>query len=96
MPSFRITLAVGMLRAGVAPQDVLPAAADAARESTTVEAYDLDVVAGEARLTVRFTAADDEEAVLVAGRVGTAVAMLGDVRSRKLTRRWGARWSPVR
>jgi hypothetical protein len=67
MPSYRITLGVGALRAGTDPQSVLPTAAAAARELTTVEAWDLAVVRGEARM-----------------------------RSPQLTRRWGARWYPLR
>jgi hypothetical protein len=96
MPSYRITVSVGVLRAGVAPASVLPTAAGAAREMTTVESSDLDVVAGEARLTVRFTAPDDDEATAVANRVRTAVGAVASVYNPRVTRRWGARWNPVR
>ena len=96
MPSFRVTLVVGRLRPGTAPQDVLPEAARSARELTTVEAYDVGVVGGEARVTVRFTAADDVEAQRVAGRVHTTVAALAQVTQPRLTRRWGPRWETVR
>jgi len=61
MPSYRITLGVGALRAGTDPQSVLPAAAAAARELTVV-----------------------------------VVETLADVRTPQLTRRWGARWYPLR
>lgn len=56
MPSYRVIVSVGALRAGVAPQAVEPAAAAAAAERTVVEASSVDVVAREARLTVRFVA----------------------------------------
>lgn len=96
MPSFRVTLGVGALAPGVAPQDVLPEAARAAREVTTVEAFDVGIVHGQARVTVRFTAADDVEALAVGVRVHAAVARLADTRAPQLTRRWGARWEAVR
>ena len=44
MPSYRVTLAVGLLHPGADPEAVLPAAAAAARALTTVEAYDVGVV----------------------------------------------------
>ena len=96
MPSFRVTLGVGVLAPGVAPQDVLPAAAQAARDVATVEAYDVGIVRGQARVTVRFTAADDAEALGVGARVRATVARLAEVRDPRVTRRWGSRWEPVR
>jgi hypothetical protein len=96
MPSYRITLGVGALRAGTDPQSVLPAAAAAAREVTTVEAWDLAVVRGEPRITVRFTADDDEGALHVGRHTNAVVETLADVRTQQLTRRWGARWYPLR
>ena len=96
MPSYRCTLGIGMLHAGTEPRAVLPAAVAAARELTTVEAWDLDVVRGEARITVRFTAADDDEAFRVGAQAQAAVARAADVRSPRLTRRRGSRWYPVR
>jgi hypothetical protein len=96
MPSYRVTLAVGALRAGTDPESVLPRAAGAARGLTTVEAWDIGVVRGEARITVRFTADDDDEAVRVGRRTSAAVAALADVGPPRLTRRWGARWYAVR
>ncbi|PVU82176.1 hypothetical protein DDP54_03185 [Cellulomonas sp. WB94] len=96
MPSYRITLGVGALRAGTDPQTVLPAAAAAARELTVVEAWDLAVVRGEPRITVRFTADDDEGATHVGRHTNAVVETLADVLAPQLTRRWGARWYPVR
>lgn len=95
MPTYRITLAVGRLARGVAPETVLPAAADAARARVTVEASDLAVVRGEARVTVRYTADDDGQAVDVARRVRAIVSGLANVSSPVLSRRYGSRWHRV-
>ncbi|WP_344248797.1 hypothetical protein [Isoptericola hypogeus] len=92
MPSYRVSLAVGLLQPGVDPADVLPAAADAARELTTVEAYDVGVVRGRARITVRFDAPDDAAAHRVADAVQERVDALADTFGGQLTRRWGNRW----
>lgn len=96
MPSYRVRMVVSDLRAGVDPAHVLPAAADAAREHVVVEATSLEVVRGEPRLTVRYEAADD----LTAAQVGQAVVRRTDelvvVEVSRVTRRWGARWYPLR
>lgn len=94
MSSYRVTLSVGLLRPGVEPASVLPAAVEAARERTTVEAYDVGVVRGQARLTVRFTADDDEDALAIGRRVRATVATLAEVDDARLHRRFGARWHP--
>jgi len=90
--SYRITLSVGRLAPGVAPDSVLPAAAAGAAELTTVEARDLAVVRGEARITVRFTAEEDRTAAGVADTVAAATAPLAEVTRAALTRRDGGRW----
>lgn len=95
MPSYRITLCVGLMRPGVEPVAVLPAAAGAARELTTLESSDVAVVRGEARITVRFLAEDTREAVGVARRVHAAVVALAGVTSPELARRHGPKWHPV-
>ena len=95
MPTFRITLTIGRLSPGVAPEAVLPAAADSARVRVTVEAYDVAVVRGEARVTVRYTADDNGQAVDVARRVRAVVSSLADVSSPALSRRYGPRWHRV-
>ena len=58
VPSYRVTATIGALRPGTNPESVLPTAADAGRERTTVEAWDLAIVRGEARITIRFVAED--------------------------------------
>ena len=88
-------MGVTFLRPGTEPEAVLPAAAGAARERTTVESYDVAVVRGAARITVRFTAEDNSAAVDVACAVHGAVVALAGVTSPDLARRYGPRWHPV-
>jgi hypothetical protein len=95
VPSYRITVTVGVLRPGVDPEAVLPAAASAARSLATVEAWDVAVVRGQARITVRFTVDDDAVASDVAAEVVGAVSGLAAATAPALTRRYGARWYPV-
>ena len=96
MPSYRVVLTVGALVPGVAAPDVLPAAAQAARDLATVEAYDVGVVSGEVRLTVRFTADDDTTAWRVYDHVCSTTGVLVELPSARLTQRYGPRWHPVR
>lgn len=96
MPSYRVRMIVGDLHDGVDPATVLPAAADAARTRTTVEASTVEVVRGLPRLTVRFEAPDD----LTAAGIGQDVVRRTDelvvVESSRTTRRYGNRWYPLR
>ena len=62
MPSYRTILTIGALAPGRAPLDVERAARDAVEATTILEAFQIDVVRGEPRVTVRFTGADDREA----------------------------------
>lgn len=92
MASYRVTLTIGRLAPGVAPDAVLPAAAEAAAEEVTVEARDVAVVRGEARLVVRFSADSDHQAARVADLVATATTRLAEVQRAALTRRDGGAW----
>ena len=92
MPSFRVILAVGRLRPGVDPRSIEPAAADAARELAVVEASSVDVVAGEARITVRFTEDNARLALRVAEHTVAHVHTLADTGAWRLTERVGGRW----
>lgn len=96
VPSYRVRLAVGVLRPGADPADVLPAAVAAAREHTAVEAGDIDVVRGVPRVTVRFEAPDDLAAADVARIVVDRTEQLVDVDVSRVTRRYGARWYGLR
>jgi hypothetical protein len=90
-----VSLAVGTLRPGVDAASVLPAAADAARPLATVEASDVGIVRGRARVTVRFTADSDDAAHAVADAVLARTEQLAATSDGTLTRRWGSRWYPA-
>lgn len=89
-------MTVGMLKTGVAPDRVLPTAADAAREFTTVEAADLGIVAGAPRITIRFTADDAELATQLAEHVAAATGEVAEVLVWRVTERVKGRWMLVR
>jgi len=96
MPSFRVTMTIGALRPGVAPDRVLPTATDAAADLTTAEASSVNVVRGEARLTVRFTAEDAELAEQIARHVVDTTATVAEPLAWQLTRSSKDRWVTVR
>lgn len=95
MPSFRVTMTVGVLRPGVAPEQVQPRAEDAARELAVLESSQVDVVRGEARLTVRFTAEDAEIALQVARHVIASTADVVQLGAAAITERDGGTWRRV-
>ncbi|MGV8966056.1 MAG: hypothetical protein ACOH2F_07235 [Cellulomonas sp.] len=95
MDSYRIALGVGLLRPGVVPDDVLPAAAGAARATTTVESFDVAIVRGHARINVRYLAQGNDDAGVIASRVHAAVSELAAVAGPDLARRDGPRWHRV-
>lgn len=95
MPSFRVTIVVGLLHPGVRPETVLPAAVAAGRELTTVESSDVSVVAGQARISVRFTADDASSAGRVADHVCATTGALVSLGQVTLTRRYGGKWYPT-
>jgi len=92
VPSYRVVLTIGALRPSVAPQRILPIAADAARELTIVEASDLAVVAGEARITVRFEAEDAELALQIGEHVVAVTGGSAEVLRAIVTERVGGAW----
>lgn len=83
-------MAVGALRG--AAEAVLPAARAAAAEVAVLEAADLQVVRGEARIVVRFTADDRELAEQVARHVASGTALAAEVDGWRLTEASGGRW----
>lgn len=95
MPSYRVTLAVGALAPGVAPDAVLPAAARLAGERAVVEAQDVRLLRGVPCAVVRYEAADDTEAVAVGRHVVSGLRDVVEVRSDIVTRRDGGRWTPI-
>ncbi|WP_341359316.1 hypothetical protein V5H98_16515 [Georgenia sp. M64] len=95
MPSYRVRVPVGLLNPGVAPESVLPAASNAVARLVSVEARDLAVVAGRAVVTVRFTAADDGEALTAADAAVAEVAALASTGRAAVERRDRGRWAPL-
>jgi len=96
MPSYRITVTIGALNPGVEPPSVLPSAARAAEELTTVEASDLGIVSGMPRITVRFTGDDAENARHIAQHVLETVSTLAQPLASTVTERVKGRWLVIR
>ena len=96
MPSFRVTVTIGALRPGTRPESVLPAAARAAGELTTVEASDLAIVSGMPRITVRFTADGAGSAMQIGEHVVASTSSLAEALAWKVTERVKGRWYLIR
>lgn len=96
VPSYRVTITIGRLAPGVRPDAVLPAAAEAAAEFATVEASDVAIVRGAARITVRFAEDDDEIALSIGNHVVARTSELAEPLASVVTVRDGGRWIPVR
>jgi len=83
-------MAIGAL---YGPADaVLPAARGAAIGLAVLEAADLQVVRGEARVVVRFTADDREIAAQVGEHVASVTSTAAEVTGWRLTERVGGSW----
>ncbi len=95
VPSYRVIMTMGLLRPGAEPHTVLPRAADAARELAVVEATDLAVVAGGARLIVRFEAEEAELAVQIARQVADTTDLVAEVVGYTITQSVRGRWFAV-
>jgi hypothetical protein len=85
-------MTIGALHPGVAPTQVVPTAAAAAAQLTTVEASDVAVVSGAARVTVRFTADDAELAQQIGQHTADATGTVAQVLDWRLTERVGGGW----
>ena len=96
MPDFRVTMTMGALRPGVSPATVLPTAKADAAELTMVEAADIAVVAGSARIVVRFESDDAELAAQIADHVVATTQSAVEVPQYGVTQRVGGRWVAVR
>lgn len=95
MPSYRVILTVGRVHPGGDPRAVLPAAAAAVEESTTVEARSVGVRRGRAEATVRFEASDDEIAQRIAPLAAQRAGAHAEILAVTLRRQQGTRWTPV-
>ncbi|WP_423825938.1 hypothetical protein, partial [Schaalia turicensis] len=80
MPSFRTSLTVSTLHPGRAPQEV----ETAARRVRRLESFDIGIEAGQARVTLRFTAEDEDEARLAHAEFLHAVQEVADVPRARL------------
>jgi len=67
-------------------------AAAAAAEHTVVEASSVDVVSGEARVTVRFTADAVDDAIAMGASVAERLAGIATIGSWRVTERVAGRW----
>ena len=70
----------------------MPTAARAASTLAVVESSGVDIVRGEARVTIRFTADDPVAADSVARRTVAGTEDAAQVLSWRLTERIGSRW----
>jgi hypothetical protein len=95
VPSYRVTMTIGALRPGVSAQAVLPLAAQAARELTTVEAFELTVVAGNPRVIVRYTAEEASLAAQIGDHTAAVTDTVAEVRGWVVTQRVGGRWQRI-
>ncbi|PHP51702.1 FMN-dependent dehydrogenase [Actinomyces ruminis] len=95
MPSYRTILTVTDLLPGHGPQDVEAAARAAVTASTTLEAFQVDVVRGRPRVTIRFTGADDTEARTVHRRTVAGVREVAVVPQQALAKVAGRRSVPI-
>ncbi|MFJ3321186.1 hypothetical protein [Curtobacterium sp. NPDC086286] len=95
MPSYRVTLAVGALAPGTAPDAVLPEAARLVAELVVVEARDVRLLRGVPCAVVRFESPSDDVADAVAEHAATGLRATAEVRSVVVTRRDGGRWTPI-
>lgn len=101
MPSYRVQFEILGLRPGNRPEAVLDSAVDAIAENFHVDDRQVDVVAGTARITVRFTvpdSGDDEELELADRATATARKAVEQVAvtGRHWTlRRHRGRWVPI-
>ncbi|WP_172120988.1 FMN-dependent dehydrogenase [Actinomyces faecalis] len=95
MPSYRTILTIGALAVGRDPLDVERAARRAVEASTTLESFQVDVVRGEPRVTIRFTGADDGEARSVHERTTAAVRQVANAPRAVLAQVVSGRSVPV-
>src|SRR5689334_16097490 len=95
MPSYRVVLTVGRVHPGGNAQAVLPAAATAVGQVTTVEARSVGVRQGRAEATVRFEASDDEIAKQIAPVAAQGAGVHAEILGVALRRQQGTRWPLV-
>ncbi|WP_233255424.1 hypothetical protein [Naasia lichenicola] len=85
-------MAIGRLAPGVRPDELEPRAADAAALLTTLEASSVNLVGGQARITVRFSADEDDLARQIGEHVAASTAASAEVTEWWITKGPGSRW----
>ena len=80
MPSYRSILTVTTLAPGCRPEEV----EQAARAVTRLESWDIDITAGQPRVTARFAAVDDSEARATHAAIVGGVRQVADVPRARL------------
>jgi hypothetical protein len=89
-------MSIGALRPGVAPDRVVPTAAAAAAQLTTVEASSVNVVRGTARVTIRFMSEDGELAEQIARHVVDVTNTVAETVDWTVTQRVREKWLTVK
>lgn len=101
MPSFRAVLTIGDVLPGRRPDEVLSTAAASLSQWHTVESQDIQVVARQPQIVLRFTveASSTEEETMLASasarRMRAAVSSVATTGSLQVLRRMGGRWKPT-
>ncbi|WP_420174941.1 hypothetical protein [Luteococcus sp. OSA5] len=101
MPSYRVQMEILGLRPGNRPEAVLDDAVTAIAENFHVDDRQVDVVAGTARITVRFTVPDSSDkeeqelAQMATAAAHEAVDRIAVIGRYWILRRAGGRWLPV-
>ena len=90
-----MTLVIGALRSGVDPAGILPTARAAALELAVVEAADLQVVSGQARIVIRFAADEGSIARQIGEHVASVVHDSAQVSKWSITERVKNLWVPI-
>lgn len=102
MPSYRLRLEVGAMKAGAMPQNVLPAAERATATTCFVEAKDIDISGGAAWVQLRVTVdesgplEEDDAARAALAALRDGVEPLAETGRAYILRRWPKGvWRPV-
>lgn len=95
MASYRVTMVIGAMRAGATPAAVLPAAKAACTAIANLEAADIAVVAGQARITIRYTETDGDRARQIGAAIAEHTNRIAQVLRYRITKRIKSRWVAI-
>ncbi|WGW13742.1 hypothetical protein LWF01_08330 [Saxibacter everestensis] len=96
MPSYRVSLEIGIVKAGVDPATLLPRAVNNLQQTTLVESNSVEIVAGVPMIRLRFLALHDRQAVTLADSMREHVSTLASTGRMDVLARRGNRWQPAR